>query len=156
MSYETPEALRMALEHRLNAHERVSTDVLVLPNSLAFAGIEGPTIEVINVNRHAAEKFHALSREFGRRENTRVRDLVDLVIIIEHQMLNLDALVAAVRDVWKERDAAEPPAVLPALPASWPEKYERLARDHDLLTLSFGAALHAMTALWEDLISRGT
>lgn len=60
------------------AHELDCTDVVTLPNSLAFAGIAVPAVDVIDVNRHAAEKLHAMTRDFGERENSRVRDLLDL------------------------------------------------------------------------------
>jgi hypothetical protein len=133
------------------AHELELTDALPLPNSLAFAGIEVTMVEIIDVNRHAAEKFHAMTRDFGDRENTRVRDLLDLVLLIENEMLDRDALSAAVHDVWRERDASAPPATLPVLPASWTSGYERLAAGHDLIAQTFAAALAVVTALWADL-----
>jgi hypothetical protein len=52
-------------------HELVLTDRIELSNALDFAGIPAPCVEVIDVNRHAAEKLHALCRELGERENTR-------------------------------------------------------------------------------------
>jgi Nucleotidyl transferase AbiEii toxin, Type IV TA system len=94
------------------AHELERTDTVPLPNSLAFADIHAPTVEVIDVNRHAAEKFHAMLREFGDRENTRVRDLLDLVLLVENELLDRMALGSAVREVWQEREAAPPPASL--------------------------------------------
>jgi hypothetical protein len=42
--------------------ELEQTEVVPLPNSLAFAGIEVPDIEIIDVHRHAAEKYHAKPR----------------------------------------------------------------------------------------------
>lgn len=133
------------------AHELERTDTVPLTNSLAFAEIEVPSIEIIDVNRHAAEKLHAMTRDFGDRENTRVRDLVDAVILIEHELLDRDALSSAVRDVWEERNGSRPPLALPALPDSWPPTYERLVADHDLDAKTFPAALGAVTALWASL-----
>ena len=57
------------------AHELEATEQVSLPNSLAFADIAAPAIEIIDVQRHAAEKLHAIQRDFGSRDNTRVRDL---------------------------------------------------------------------------------
>ena len=132
-------------------HELVLTDRIELPNSLDFAGIPAPTVEVIDVHRHAAEKLHALSRDFGERENTRVRDLVDLVILIEHDQLDTSKVATSVRQVWHERDGAAPPFTLPVLPPSWPERYERLAVDHHVRTDSFPAAADLVARLWADL-----
>lgn len=135
------------------SHELQQTDVVTLPNSLAFAEIEVPNIEIIDVNRHAAEKFHAMLRDFGDRENSRVRDLLDLVILTEHELLDLATLREVVRQVWRERDGGSPPATLPPLPGSWPQRYQHLAADHDLT--SFPAATQLVAALWADLHLEG-
>jgi len=55
------------------AHELQATDRLPLPNSLDFAGIPTTEVEIVDVHRHAAEKFHAMTRDFGDRENSRVQ-----------------------------------------------------------------------------------
>lgn len=129
-------------------HELDSTDHLALPNSLAFAGITTPTAEIINVHRHAAEKFHAMLRTYGDRENSRVRDLVDLVILVEHDLLNPQAMRNAVDKVWGERSATGRPTTIPPLPESWPTRYEQLATDHDLHTRNFADAVALINRLW--------
>jgi len=132
-------------------HELDLTDRVAMPNTLDFAGIPATVIEIIDVHRHAAEKLHAMCRDFGDRENTRVRDLADLVILIEHDLLEPARLVAAVRWVWDERDALAPPATLPPLPQSWPDRYRRLAADHDLHARSFATAVALVRRLWADM-----
>lgn len=132
-------------------HELGDTDRVVLPNSLDFAGIPTPVAEIVDVHRHAAEKLHAMLRDFGDRENSRVRDLVDLVILIEHGMLDPATVAAATRQVFSERDAVEPPAVLPPFPESWPDRYERLVADHDLETQSFPASVALVQRLWAEM-----
>jgi hypothetical protein len=88
------------------AHELTATDRLVLPNSLQFAEVPAVVVEIVDVHRHAAEKFHAMTRDFGQRENSRVRDLVDLVLLIEHEMLATLEVADAVAQVWHEREVA--------------------------------------------------
>ena len=130
------------------AHELVATEHVVLPNSLDFAGIPAAVVEIVDVNRHAAEKFHAMLRDFGSRENTRVRDLVDLVLLVEHHLVAPDQLAEAARRVWAERDGADPPAALPPLPESWPARYERLAADHGGVTPTFADADRLIRDTW--------
>jgi hypothetical protein len=130
------------------AHELDATDLIPLPNSLDFAGVTVPSIEVIDIHRHAAEKFHGMLKDFGERENTRVRDLVDLVLLCEHDLLESRKLAAAVGRVWAEREGASPPATLPALPSGWPGRYDRLAADHGLKATSLPEAAAILTALW--------
>ncbi len=109
---------RVKLDISPRAYELDVTDEVPLPNSLSFAGIDVPTIEVIDVQRHAAEKFHAMQRDFGDRDNSRVRDVVDLVILHENDLLDPSRLSKAVREVWREREGLLPPTVLPPFPDS--------------------------------------
>jgi hypothetical protein len=132
-------------------HELDLTDLLTLPNALDFAGIPATTIEVVDVNRHAAEKLHALCRDYGDRDNTRVRDLVDLVILVEHDQLDPPSVAEAAAQVWQERDATSPPVSLPPMPESWPRRYTSPATEHDLHAQSFDAATALVHRLWGDM-----
>lgn len=142
---------RIQLDVSPRSHELQATDRIQLPNSLDFAGIPATTIEIVEIHRHAAEKFHAMLRDFGDRDNSRVRDLVDLVILLELDMLDPATTAARTKEVWAERDGNEPPSSLPALPESWPTRYERLAADLDLENSTFPAALALVGRLWADM-----
>lgn len=130
-------------------HELDATDVVVLPTALDFAGIDARKIEIIDIHRHAAEKLHAMQKDFGERENTRVRDLVDVVLLSEHRLLDSDKLESAVRQVWREREDTHPPGKPPEFPASWPGRYEDEAAKLGLEALSFPDAISVVTALWD-------
>jgi hypothetical protein len=132
-------------------HELDATDFIPMADSLGFAGVPAPTVEVIDVARHAAEKFHAMLREFGDRENTRVRDLADLVILSEHGLIDPASCAQATRKVWAERDGVHPPSVLPPLPATWLAGYERLAADQELRARTFRDAVIIVTDLWSQM-----
>lgn len=136
------------------AHELRATDRLPLPNSLSFAGIPTTEVEIIDVHRHAAEKFHAMTRDFGDRDNTRVRDLLDLVLLIENDLLSPGAVADAARAVWAERNGTEPPRSLPAFPASWPARYARLAGDHDVEGQTFPQAATLVQTMWAQMFPK--
>jgi hypothetical protein len=109
------------------------------------------TAEILNVNRHAAEKLHAMLRDFGDRENSRVRDLFDLALLIEHDLLDPASVASATTQVWAERDSCEPPADLPAMPDSWANRYERLAADADRDSTAFIMAVALVANLWAEM-----
>jgi hypothetical protein len=132
-------------------HELDATDFISMSNSLDFAGVPAPAVEVIDVARHAAEKFHGMLREFGDRENSRVRDLADLVILSEHSLIDPAACGQATRKVWAERDGGPPPPTLPSLPTTWPVGYERLAADQGLDARTFQEAVIVVTELWSQM-----
>jgi hypothetical protein len=133
------------------AHELEATDIVTLPNSLDFAGIPAPVIEIVDVHRHAAEKLHAMSRDFGDRENSRFRDLVDVVLLIEHDLLDPAKLAIATTKVWRERDGVAPPAMFPSLPESWLDRYEPIAADRDLDASRYSDAVALIGGLWLDM-----
>ncbi len=53
-------------------------DVLETSEVLAFAGVAPVTVKAISVEQHIAEKVHAYTKSYGSRQNSRVKDLVDL------------------------------------------------------------------------------
>lgn len=121
---------------------------MTVPNALEFAGFATVEIEIVDIHRHAAEKLHGMLRQFGERENTRVRDLGDLMLMLDADLLSATRLASVVTDVWSERDAVAPPAEFPDLPPSWPQRYERLAAENEIAPPSFAVAVRRVGALW--------
>jgi hypothetical protein len=142
---------RIQVDVSPRAAELSRTDLVQLPNSLEFAEVITPQVEIIDIHRHAAEKYHAMLKDFGDRENSRVRDLVDLVILDEHELLEPAELASEARNVWEERNGSGPPPLLPDLPESWRLRYERLASELDLGAASFPAAVEIVVALWAEM-----
>jgi hypothetical protein len=74
-----------------------------------------------------ATKLHAVTERFEDRENDRVRDLIDRLLLAE-----LESDLARVRDacvdIFESREKHAWPPALDAEP-SWPEQYRALARE---------------------------
>lgn len=134
-------------------YELTDTERLRLPGLLEFAGVEPPEIEAISLSRHVAEKFHAMLLRFDDRENTRVRDLADLVILREHGLIVPSRAAESVRLVFAERRTAIPP-MLPPFPSAWPERYERIALEHGIGAAAFDDASALITTLWGEMFPR--
>lgn len=168
MSYDSARALRTALENRLlqrasetgvslgviqldiapRPHELADTEQLEIPSLLDFAGVPASVVEVVEINRHAAEKLHAMTLDFGDRENSRLRDLVDLVLMLEHGMLKPALLAARTNDVWNEREQHNPPPDLPPLPESWAIRYGPRTEQLDIETRLYQSAVARVLDLW--------
>ena len=129
------------------------TETVALPNALSFAGFVTVDVEIVDIQRHAAEKFHGMLKDFGDRENSRVRDLADLMLMLDAGLLDPSRVAINVNRVWAER-GSEPPATFPALPASWPPRYERLAAENRIEPASFAAAAERAAALWRSMFDR--
>ena len=131
------------------------TQRVMLRNALDFAGIRSRTVELIDINRHAAEKLHALTRTYGDRPNTRVRDLVDLVLLLENEYLEDDRCRTAIRTTFEQRGTHELPSDLSDPPSAWTDLYASLVADLDIEAESLPDAFNLVRSWWIRLDVRG-
>lgn len=139
----------MKLDVAPRSEELESTERVALRSSLSFAGIDAGIVELIDINRHAAEKIHAFSRTYGERPSTRVRDLVDLVLLIENDFLDTARTAAAVDAVFAQRATHSVPIVLPDPPAFWEASYANLVSDLDIEARTLPEALELLHRWWQ-------
>ena len=84
----------------------------------------------LGIEQHLAEKLHAYTREHaGGRGSTRVKDLVDVVVIANTSAIDAAKLVEAINVIFNRRAEHAVPARLPEPPAEWAIPWRRLARD---------------------------
>jgi hypothetical protein len=115
------------------------------PDLLGFADIPPVEVPALPLEQQVAEKLHAYTRGYGGgRGSTRVKDLVDLVLIRSHTSCDAGRLRAALQAVFAGRGAHALPSALPAPPADWGPPYRRLATEVGLAPdLATGHALAA-------------
>jgi len=94
---------------------------------LEFAGMPSGKFPSISREEHFAQKLHAYTLPRGDRSNTRVKDLVDLVLLIDAGMPDPERLVRDVRDTFHRRKTHEVPAVLAPPPEFWGPVFAKLA-----------------------------
>ena len=121
-------------------------ETLVLSPLLSgIAGHDAVAVAAVDVNQIAAEKLHAYGRLYARdRPSSRVKDLVDLVLLTEAGVLTPDRLRVRLLQVYDVRDAATPPPELPRPPASWVQPYAAMAAE---LGLAAGSTEQAWSAV---------
>jgi hypothetical protein len=127
--------------------ELAAVERIRLPSTFAFAEIEPREIDAVAPSQHFAEKLHAITRSYGERESTRVRDLVDLVMLIED---GLDAAAArsAAEHVFAERATHDPPDVLAEPPEDWRMRYSQYAAELELEAVTLEQAMASLRAFW--------
>lgn len=97
-------------------------------NLLSFADIEPVAVPALPLEQHVAEKVHAYTRTYGDgRESSRVKDLVDLVLVKQTMSLNAGRLRAALVGVFEGRRRHALPSALPPPPKDWGVPFRRLA-----------------------------
>lgn len=101
-------------------------DELVGSDLLAFAGIAPVRFPVYPLAQQLAEKLHAYTLPRDA-ENTRVKDLVDLVSIAKSDRVSGDQLLASLQATFAVRATHDCPAGLPPPPTSWVVAYGELS-----------------------------
>jgi hypothetical protein len=124
------------------------TERLRLPGVLAFAGAEPREIEAVDRMQHFAEKLHALTRTYGDRPNTRVKDLPDLVLLIGDGLQPTAALRRRVERVFGDRANEPLPDELADPPAGWAATYAEMATDLDVSAATVNDAMTCVRSFW--------
>jgi len=132
----------------IRPQELVLTERLPLPGALSFAGFPTRDVEVAAPAQHFAEKLHALTRRWPDRENTRVRDLVDLVLLIEDGRLNPGETRRVAAHVFATRELHAMPREILDPPASWITTYTALASDLDMEATTIAEAMASLRHFW--------
>lgn len=139
---EMPSTWRVVVEVQVarSPFETVTIDVVtssVEPTSGVDAvavrpvlGGEPFSVRSVDLARYAAEKTHAYARIYAHnRPSSRVKDLVDLALLIEQELLEPAAYARAVIDVFAEREASAPSPELPDPPGDWAAPFAAMAAD---------------------------
>ncbi len=132
-----------------------STDRVLLRSVLAFAGFPDHEVEAVDPAQHFAEKLHAFTRPYGDRPNSRVKDLPDLVLLVEGGLAPSAELLATVEHVFAARATHQVPASLPDPPADWAERYAALAADLDVVPRTVEEAMALLRRFWGEALATG-
>ncbi len=116
---------------------------------LGFAGIPAAVAPALSVEQHWAEKFHAYTRP-REMPNSRVRDLVDLVLILEHGAPVTERTGVAVDATFRRRGTHPVPAIVPEPPSGWAKPFTALATECGLVQ-TLAAAHERVEAFWRDV-----
>lgn len=130
------------------------TEIVELAAPVTGLALGAAQVVAVDVAQHAAEKFHALCRTYaGDRPSTRVKDLVDVVLLTEAGLLPDPALADRLRSVFADRDGRDPPPRLPEPPTSWAGDYAVLIADLGVGTDTVDAAMTIASRVYADALA---
>lgn len=121
------------------------------PDLLGFAGIPPAHAAALSREQQFAEKIHAYTLPRGGRTNTRVKDLVDLVLLLRLGLPDTETLKRALHATFERRTTHPIPATLEPPPAAWRPAFDQLAAEVDLNVASLDAAFDVVAAFWRKL-----
>ena len=132
-----PVQSRMAGRQFANFHVDVSAgDVLREPfeflegrDWLGFAGIAKVKLPAISREEQFAEKLHAYTLPRTGHPNTRVKDLVDMLLLFDSGKINQSRLAENIKATFRRRGTHDVPPSLPPPLSSWEGVFGELAAE---------------------------
>ena len=118
-------------------------------NLLDFAGVPAFQIALYPLTQQFAEKIHAYTYPWQNRISTRVKDLVDIILLIDLGQLDPDRCRNALRATFEDRQTQELPTRLPRPAPEWAEAYATLAGDLDLSAQDLDKAYSYLDSTWQ-------
>ena len=115
---------------------------------LAFAGIPAARVALCPVEQQFAEKIHAYTFPWRERDNTRVKDLVDLVLLAHLGQMKPRHIKQALRMTFERRNTHPLPTRLPEPPMAWARPFTALAQELDLPVPTLHDAYRYLEAHW--------
>jgi hypothetical protein len=140
------------LEVVARTEEISKTQRVELPGVLDFAGLARHQVEVVDPTQHFAEKAHAFTRSYGERPNSRVRDLADIVLLIDEGLEPTPGLLVIVTHLFVARATHEIPASLDDPPSAWRENYPVIAITLDVSAKTLDEAMALFREFWTALL----
>jgi len=123
-------------------------DRLVGDDLLSFAGIGPATVLAIPKPQQFAEKVHAYTFPWGERVNTRTKDLVDLVLLIERGLPDPDDIRKALDAAFTTRATHPLPMALRPPPNEWASEFVGMAGEAGLSTTDYLEAFAILERFW--------
>ena len=116
---------------------------------LEFAGLAPAEALAIPKAQQFAEKLHAYTYPWTDRTNTRSRDLVDLLLLLERDQPEVEDIRAALNATFSARGTHPTPNTLPTPPAGWAGEFEAMAAEVQLSTAGLDTGFAKLAEFWE-------
>jgi len=102
-------------------------------NWLVFAGIAPVMVPVISFEQQFAEKLHSYTQP-RERENSRVKDLVDMVLILREGAMSIDVLKEIALATFAKRKGSTWPPDFGQPPKAWASRFSTMAKACEITT----------------------
>jgi len=116
---------------------------------LNFAGITPYRIAMLPVTVQFAEKIHAYTFPWKDRTNTRVKDLIDLILLLDSGLMDRDNIRHSLLATFSRPESHPLPQKLPPPPYIWAETFSVLAAEVNLSITTLSEAYTYVASYWE-------
>lgn len=120
---------------------------------LDFAGIVPARALAIPKAQQFAEKLHAYTYPWTDRVNTRARDLVDMLVLLERGAMDPAVVKAAAQATFRTRATHNLPTALPLPPETWREECAAMAIEAGLPSMDLAQAWQTLSTYWQTCLA---
>lgn len=144
---------RVAVDVGFGKAPVVEPDTIAASHLLDFADIAPVTVPALAVEQHLAEKLHAYTRGYGDGPSSRVKDLVDVVVIAHTTTVDVGRLRLAVASIFQRRATHDVPDRLPTPPSDWDRPWAKLV-EHLPADADLPSGFAAAARFWDPVLGR--
>lgn len=128
-------------------------EYLNITDLLSFSGLSPTSVPCYPVTQQIAEKLHAYTKPRKSGESSRVKDLVDLMLLSELQAVSGNRLYRAIQATFTTAGTHPVPANVPPPPEQWELDFRRMATDVGLTTTSLDQAYRLVQAFLNPILA---
>ena len=121
---------------------------------LSFAGIDPALIALYPKVQHFAEKIHSFTYPRDKRQMSRVRDLVDLALLLESSLPDRKEVIEAIKATFARRKTHKIPRTLEPPPDNWQEPYVEIAEECGVKCKTTQEAFSLLGDYWKKLYKK--
>ena len=132
------------------------TELLNMPSQLDFANIKSTSVPCYSISQQIAEKFHALTRAYASGETSRVKDLIDILLLAGIAPIASTKLRETIISTFVNRNTHPLPAAIPKMSSNYSRSYSSLANQINLKFKNIDEANIALDKLLFPIISSGS
>ena len=104
-------------------------EYLEIPPLLTFAGIEPTIVPCYPITQQISEKYHAFTRPHVSGASSRVKDLVDILLLAEMGELDSTNLREAIEATFDDCKTHELPSEVPLPSKDWSRPFKKMAQE---------------------------
>ena len=117
----------------------------------AFAGISPARFRILPLAQQFAEKVHSYTLPRKGGINSRVKDLVDLVLMLDKDAPAPHPLKLAIQATFDHRRTHDIPVTIPAAPLAWASSFTSMAKQVSLSETTIEAAVTRINDYWKKI-----
>jgi len=117
----------------------------------AFAGISPARFKILPIAQQFAEKVHSYTLPRKSGINSRVKDLVDLVLILDKDAPARELVKPAIEATFIHRGTHEIPLTIPAAPPTWTSSFTAMAMQVNISETTVEGAIARLNHYWRGI-----